>query len=241
MAKKRQSNFSIALDELINGKDTTAAAAPAKEQPASKPAEPAQKPVTQPTPAPVVTPKPAPAPTPVVAPAPKPVVKAEPKNNSEEAIAAMETMINEGTIITGSIVSKNALRILGTVEGDVSTTSSMELSGDVTGKVVAKQLTLKEGTIEGDVNCGECMNMDSGSLILGNVTAKELTLDGKVRGNIDVKDALTVQANSVVMGDIAAATIQMEQGSTVCGKVSITASEKKVDESIFARRKGKKQ
>lgn len=174
MARKRQSNFSIALDELINGKDTSAEAP--KVETAAPKAEPVAAPKPEPTPAPKPepkhAPKSAPKPEPKPAPAPAPVVKEKPKKTLEEEMAAMETLINAGTIINGSIVSKNALRILGTVEGNV--------------------------------NCVEHMTMDSDSMILG---------------------------------DIAAATIQMEQGSTVCGKISITANDKKIDENLFTRKK----
>lgn len=239
MARKRQSNFSIALDELINGKDTSAEAP--KVETAAPKAEPVAAPKPEPTPAPKPEPKPAPKsapkPEPKPAPAPAPVVKEKPKKTLEEEMAAMETLINAGTIINGSIVSKNALRILGTVEGDVSTTSAMDVSGDITGKVVAKELNLTSGTVEGNVNCVEHMTMDSDSMILGDIAAKELVLDGKVKGNVNVGGAVIVKSNSVILGDIAAATIQMEQGSTVCGKISITANDKKIDENLFTRKK----
>lgn len=74
-------------------------------------------------------------------------------------------------------------------------------------------------------------------MILGDIAAKELVLDGKVKGNVNVGGAVIVKSNSVILGDIAAATIQMEQGSTVCGKISITANDKKIDENLFTRKK----
>ncbi|MCD8146602.1 MAG: polymer-forming cytoskeletal protein, partial [Clostridiales bacterium] len=165
------------------------------------------------------------------------VVNVTSRKPTEEEIAAMETLINADTIINGSIVSKNALRIQGTVEGDVSTTSAMDVSGDITGKVVAKELNLNGGTVEGNVNCVEQMTMDSSSMILGDISAKELVLDGKVKGNVNVGGSITIKANSIILGDISASMLQMEQGSTVCGKISITSNEKKLDESLFVRKK----
>ncbi|MCD8362907.1 MAG: polymer-forming cytoskeletal protein [Lachnospiraceae bacterium] len=54
---------------------------------------------------------------------------------------------------------------------------------------------------------------------------------------VNVGGSVIIKSNSVILGDISAATIQMEQGSTVCGKISITSNEKKIDDNLFVRKK----
>lgn len=228
--KKKQSNFSIALDQLINGTEN----APVEE---AAPVVQPEPPVVKPEPV-VVRPTPVVKPEPVVKPAPAPAVeKKEEKALPVDSSAAQVTLIQADTIITGSIMSKNALRLLGTVEGDVSTTSELNLSGDITGKVVAKSINMLDGVIEGDVKCGGNLNMDSDSLVLGDITANSMVLDGRVKGNLTVNEHLKLNAHSIIAGDITANTIQMDNGASVAGKVTIVSETKKVDDTMFARRK----
>lgn len=233
--KKKQSNFSIALDQLING--TPAPSEEKTETPVAKP-EPVA-PVVKPEPvAPVVKPEPV---APVVKPEPV-APKAEPEAQKKsvptvDPASSQVTVIQNDTIITGSIVSKNPLRVFGIIEGDISTTNELYLSGDVTGRVIAKGVNMTDGVVEGDVNCTGDMVMDSSSLVLGDVSANQMVIDGRVKGNIVVENHLKLNAHSVVAGDITANTIQMDNGASVAGKLTITSEAKKIDDDMFARRK----
>ena len=73
------------------------------------------------------------------------------------------TLIGNGTVITGDIISKFDIRIDGTFKGNIS--------GD--SKVIVGQ----DGNVEGDINCAQA---DILGKIKGNITVKDLlNLRGK--------------------------------------------------------------
>lgn len=264
MAKQKKSNFQQALDELLNGRPSESSSNMNEEKntpvneavsaPAAAPVDP--EPVAATPIAPVEPEPPAAAPVShvrVVEPAAPvhnsvPVKTADPETSAallrrttlqERNADNLETVIQTDTIINGSIISKHRLNILGDVSGEVSTASDLKISGDVVGSVtVMGSLDMMGGVIEGPLSCKGDVHMNSSSLVLGDIVGKNVVVSGRVKGSITAEENLQILSDAVVLGDLEAETVQLQQGSTVNGKIIIRTKEKSFDdETLFARHK----
>ncbi|HVI97672.1 MAG TPA: polymer-forming cytoskeletal protein [Sphingomonas sp.] len=93
----------------------------------------------------------------------------------------------------------------------------------VTGDVHAESDLHIDGTIEGDLRCSSLIQT-ANSRIAGAVHARQARLAGTVEGSVTV-DELTIEAGARILGDIAYATIAIEGGATVQGRLSRAGAE----------------
>ena len=59
--------------------------------------------------------------------------------------------------------------------------------------------------------------------MIGNLSAQEVTLDGKVKGDISASHKVYVRSNAVVVGNIKAAIIAIDEGAALQGQVIIAS------------------
>ncbi len=64
--------------------------------------------------------------------------------------------------------------------------------------------------------------MDRDSLILGDISAQYLDLNGKIKGNVDVGGKAEFKTDAVILGNITASTITVLDGATIQGYVNTT-------------------
>lgn len=128
------------------------------------------------------------------------------KKNTEHAVSNINSIIGEDMVIEGNITAKEAIRIEGTVNGDVISKGILTISasGKVLGDIKAKNI-LVGGVVEGA--------LDSEGKI-------EVLETGKVTGNIRTK-SLIVDENAVFQGQC---TMNLP-GNTVVEKLTENSAE----------------
>ena len=94
--------------------------------------------------------------------------------------------------------------------------------------VIKGEMTLEkglrvDGTIEGSVSTKGKLILGKSGTLKATVRAGNFTLEGKVEGNVTVGDRFQIEASGVVHGDIVAPKLIVQEGATLCGKVSIGA------------------
>ena len=132
------------------------------------------------------------------------------------------TIISKGTILTGDIKSDGNFEIYGTVTGSITTTGNIKIRGKQVGDMQGANISLSSCLVRGNLTATEDINIDSDSIIIGDIKAKKLAIDGKLQGNIYVKTSVVCQSNAIVMGDLTAATVTMENGAKLNGKMQIS-------------------
>ena len=132
------------------------------------------------------------------------------------------TIISKGTILTGDIKSDGNFEIYGTVTGSINTTGNIKVRGKQVGDMQGANISLSSCMVRGNLTAAEDMSIDSDSIIIGDIKAKRLSIDGKLQGNIYAKTSVTCQSNAIVMGDLTAATVTMENGARLNGKMQIS-------------------
>lgn len=122
------------------------------------------------------------------------------KNNSIQT-----TVIGRTCRITGDLLLEGDATILGTVEGGVEVTGTLQIGpeGGVAGSVRAGALTL-QGHCRGDVHC-------SGSV----------QLTGRLEGDVLCGETIDIAAKAVLVGNLYAKAIRVADGASYEGHVVI--------------------
>jgi cytoskeletal protein CcmA (bactofilin family) len=95
--------------------------------------------------------------------------------------------------------------------------SGMTVTGDVTGE---GELRI-EGRVEGSVTTTGRVVVNAEGDVAGGIEAQEVVASGKISGTISAKGAVRLRKGCDVEADIEAATIEVEDGGVVNGKLTM--------------------
>lgn len=132
------------------------------------------------------------------------------------------TVISRNTIIDGNIRSFANINIDGSVKGDVKITKNINVTGKVVGNIDCNNSVMTGASMQGNINSKGQVQIDRDSLLLGDISAQYLDLNGKVKGNIDVGGKAEFKTDAVILGNITASTITVLDGATIQGYVNTT-------------------
>lgn len=130
-------------------------------------------------------------------------------------------VIPRGTVINGNIEMTGNLEMYGSIHGDIQSDSRVHLCGEVEGNITVNELDAKDSYVEGNISCTNNVNIRENTVILGNIDANNLEVDGAIQGNLDIKGNITVGAKAIVDSDIKAKTIMVTNGAAINGKCSL--------------------
>ncbi|MGN0600608.1 MAG: polymer-forming cytoskeletal protein [Oscillospiraceae bacterium] len=132
------------------------------------------------------------------------------------------TVISRNTIIDGNIRSFANINIDGSVKGDVKITKNINVTGKVVGDIECNNSVMTGASMQGNIVSKGQVQMDRDSLILGDISAQYLDLNGKIKGNVDVGGKAEFKTDAVILGNITASTITVLDGATIQGYVNTT-------------------
>ena len=95
------------------------------------------------------------------------------------------------------------------IKGDVKVTGDLLIYGQVNGNIISK----------GSINSAK------GSLIRGNISAKNATISGTVEGDLNVESKVILGTNSYLTGNLKASIITIEEGARFDGMCSMVKEE----------------
>lgn len=160
-----------------------------------------------------------------------------PVMNQEKVITDEVSVITEGTIIKGDIVSNGSLDVRGQVDGSVGCNGKLVVTGVVNGNSNASEFFADAAQIEGEVVSTGTVKIGLGSVIIGNVTSTSAVIAGAIKGDIDVQGPVVVDTSAVVMGNIKSRSVQINNGAVIEGFCSQCYSDVDV-QSLFDGKKG---
>lgn len=153
-------------------------------------------------------------------------------NNQSTPVSDEVSVITEGTIIKGDIVSNGSLDVRGQVEGNVGCNGKLVVTGVVNGNSSASEFFADAAKIEGEVVSTGTVKIGLGSVIIGNVTSTSAVIAGAIKGDIDVQGPVVVDTSAVVMGNIKSRSVQINNGAVIEGFCSQCYSDVDV-QSLF--------
>jgi cytoskeletal protein CcmA (bactofilin family) len=129
------------------------------------------------------------------------------------------SVIAEGTTVTGRLRSSGHVEIMGKIDGNVEADGDVTVNGKVTGNIKGEQLRMLNCSVKGNLEADSRVVINSESVIIGDVSADSVVLDGKLKGNIVVSKTAVFNSNSYLMGDITTSTISVDSGAVINGMV----------------------
>lgn len=160
-----------------------------------------------------------------------------PVMNQETVVSDEVSIITEGTVIKGDIVSNGSLDIRGQIEGNVGCNGKLVVTGVVNGNSSASEFFADAAKIEGEVVSTGTVKIGLGSVIIGNVSSSSAVIAGAIKGDIDVQGPVVVDTSAVVMGNIKSRSVQINNGAVIEGFCSQCYSDVDV-QSMFDGKKG---
>ena len=143
----------------------------------------------------------------------------ESMNNVQVAI------IPQGTVINGNIEIAGKLEMYGTINGDINSNDRVNICGDVKGNIKARDIYTKDSFVEGNIQCEDGAVIRENTIILGDIDAQSLTVDGAIQGKLDIKGMVTIGEKAIVDSDIKAKSIQVNNGAALNGQCSLCYAE----------------
>ncbi len=144
------------------------------------------------------------------------------KNDTPYFETEETTVISRNTVIDGNIRSFANITIDGSVKGDVKITKNINVSGKVVGDIECNNSTMMGASMQGNILSKGQVQVDRDSLLLGDISAQYLDLNGKIKGNIDVGGKAEFKTDAIILGNITASTITVLDGATIQGYVNTT-------------------
>ena len=129
------------------------------------------------------------------------------------------TKITENMVVVGDINSNDKLDIMGRVRGDIQTSDDLVVEGIVEGGLSGKNMLLQGSALKGNVLATGDVAIEAGSVIVGNVQAENVKLDGKVKGNLFVAQMTQLTENALLLGDVETTGVAASVGSRIRGNI----------------------
>lgn len=165
-------------------------------------------------------------------------IAAAPITAQEKLVVTDEvSVITEGTVIKGDIISNGSLDVRGQINGDVSCNGKLTVTGVVNGNSNTSEFFADSAQVEGEVVSTGTVKIGLGSVIIGNVSSTSAVIAGAIKGDIDVQGPVVVDTSAVVMGNIKSRSVQINNGAVIEGFCSQCYSDVDVA-SLFDGKKG---
>jgi cytoskeletal protein CcmA (bactofilin family) len=143
---------------------------------------------------------------------------------SPERMEAEETtVISRNTVIDGNIRAFANVAVEGSVKGDIRITKDVSMSGRVVGDIECNNSNFTGASMQGNVVSKGQVQLDRDSLLLGDISAQYLNINGKIRGNVEIGGKAEFKSEAYILGNISASTITVIDGANIQGYVNTTA------------------
>ena len=144
------------------------------------------------------------------------------------------TYIGNTMVVDGDITSNDAIAVKGTVKGDITTTSDMAINGLISGNLSGDNINFEHAAVKGNTKAQKDVNVSENSVLIGDVEANSLVVDGKIKGNVTANSKVVFHSTSLVVGQIQAANFNMDDGARLNANIVITSKHINViDDSEF--------
>lgn len=150
----------------------------------------------------------------------KPVSSANEEQPKREKATDETAVITEGMTIVGDIASTGSLEILGEVKGNITVNGKLNINGAVEGDSTAAEIYAESARISGEVNSHGSIKVGQSTVIIGNIYATSAVIAGAVKGDIDVKGPVILDTSAIVMGNIKSKAVQINNGAVIEGVCS---------------------
>lgn len=131
------------------------------------------------------------------------------------------TTISKGTSIVGEIHSDSNIELLGSMKGNVITKGNVNVCGKVLGDIKGANVDLSGCTVQGNIIAAGMLTIDNDSVLIGDIKADNLSINGKLKGNAQIRNMFTCQSEALILGNVTAAVASINEGAKLQGSMQI--------------------
>lgn len=131
------------------------------------------------------------------------------------------TTVSRNTSIVGEIHSDSNVEILGSMKGNIITKGDVNVFGKVLGDIKGANIDLTACTVQGNIIATGMLNIDSDSVLVGDIKSENLIINGKLKGNAQIRNMITCQSNALILGNVTAAVASINEGAKLQGSMQI--------------------
>ena len=132
------------------------------------------------------------------------------------------TVIGASTVVNSNVTCGGNIEVRGSIMGKLVVQGAAVIYGSVEGDIEAGELTIKsEGKVNGNIVCQNDFTMNQNSNQVGNVNAKNATIEAAIQGNVDVVSVLRIGGQAIINGDITAENLSVDGGAIINGRLTI--------------------
>ena len=95
---------------------------------------------------------------------------------------------------------------------------------EINGHIDISEDILIYGKIYGNINSTGVINTAKGSIIDGDIKAKNIFISGTVNGNLDIDNKVVIESSGTLNGNIKSSIITIEEGATFDGMCNMLKS-----------------
>ena len=122
--------------------------------------------------------------------------------------------------IVGDIASTGSLELLGEIKGNITVNGKLNVLGAIEGDSQAAEIFAENARITGEVKSLGPVKIGQSTVIIGNIYATSAVIAGAVKGDIDVKGPVILDTSAIVMGNIKSKSVQINNGAVIEGVCS---------------------
>lgn len=134
------------------------------------------------------------------------------------------TTISSDTSLSGELRSDGHVEILGSLIGNVKAKGNIKICGKVVGDIEGNDIELVSCKVQGNITATASVFINNESIIVGNVIASDMVLDGKLKGDISLEKSIAFKENATLLGKVSAGTISIKEGAKLFGEIQIENS-----------------
>lgn len=130
------------------------------------------------------------------------------------------THITSTMVIEGDIKSEDNIMVEGQIFGNINTSANLTSSNLIIGNLNAQNAALSDARLKGDINLEGHLNVNAGTVVVGDVSCDSIKVSGKIKGDLDIRKAVVLRDKALISGNIVADDIAAEPGTRINGSIS---------------------
>ncbi|MDE7207413.1 MAG: polymer-forming cytoskeletal protein, partial [Lachnospiraceae bacterium] len=137
-----------------------------------------------------------------------------------DAASTDTAVITAGMSITGDVMSSGSMNLIGNITGNIEILGKLNVTGEINGNSSAAEIYAESAQINGEIRSKGSVKIGQSSVVIGNIFATSAVIAGAVKGDIDVNGPVILDTSAIVMGNIKSKSVQINNGAVIEGMCS---------------------
>ena len=129
-------------------------------------------------------------------------------------------VVTANMTVNGDMTSTGSMDVMGSVNGNIRVFGELNITGAINGNAEASNIIAANCNVVGDLMSSGAIKIGSKAVVRGNIYATSAVISGAIKGDIDVHGPVILDSTAIVMGNIKSKAVQINNGAAVEGMCS---------------------